>query len=351
MKTGVWIILGVIGFFSILPMATANADDPAGYEFSIKTSGVNEKLLEYLPKYAEYGFILYLYVDRGHIGKPLFKEVLLQAEKLNLRVKLCPGLSPALGGPFPNEENIGEFEKLVHEILDYTESINKVVTTVVLNIETGPPKDKLLQDAVAAWDIKRLAQMAAENINRVQYSESTKKIEALIQKVRNRGYEVQITTFPLLLDDLADGDSDLQDLFNIPMENISWDTRAFCAYSTEYGTLGGFPISPYFVYTYSLSALKHYGENTWIALGLIRYNNRGYSSPDQLAADIAAAKAAGIKKIDLFFFPGMTGYPQYTFDDWAKTTRVDPKPPKFNPAILGVRTGMVLADFLLNFIE
>lgn len=351
MKTGVWIILGAIGFFSFPPMSMANAGDPASYEFTIKTYGINEKLIEYLPKYAEYGFKLYLGVNRNCINMPLFKEILLQAEKLGIDVKLCPYIDPARGGGFINESNIAEAEKLVHEILDYTESIHKTITTIVLNIETGPPNDHLLREAAAKWDVKKLAQMASKDIDRNHYLETTQKLKTMVQKMHNRGYKVQITSFTFLLDDLADGDTDLQDLFNIPMENIAWDTRSFCAYSTEYGALGGFPITPYFVYTYALSARMRYGEEACIAVGLIQNTGNRYTAPNQLAADIAAAKAAGIKKIDLYNFAGMIGYPQYTFDDWAKTTRVDPKPPKFNPAILTVRAAMLFADFLLNFVD
>ncbi len=337
--------------FLIGTVAVARADDDIQYEFSVKTSGGDKRILDYLPAFAQRGFTLYLFVGSGDIGSCHFKAILERADALGIKVKISPGVPGKEGGPFPKESNIEAFEKEIHTILDYAESINDAVKTVVFNIETGPPVDHLFQEAAAKRDLKQLARLAIEQIDRDTFLKSTEHYEVVAQRVRARGYEVQITTFALLLDDFADGDTDLQDVFNIPMEGISWDTRSFCAYSTEYGHLGAFPVTPYFVYSYARTARERYGDNTWIAVGLIRNNERGYKTPDELAADIAAAKAAGIRKIDLFCFSGMLDYPEYSFDDWADATLAPPAVPELNWSILGVRTGMCLADLILNYIK
>ena len=119
-----------------------------------------------------------------------------------------------------------------------------------------------------------------------------------VSDLQDRGYQVQNTTYPFLLDDFGDGDTDIQDVCNIPMQGIEWDRVAPCAYSTEYSSLVGlFPVSPYWVYTYAKSVREYYGDAATVAVGLVRHDGRpGYDSPDQLAADIAAAKAAGVPR-------------------------------------------------------
>jgi hypothetical protein len=77
----------------------------------------------------------------------------------------------------------------------------------------------------------------------------------------------------------------------------------------------------------------------------------GYETPDQLAADIAAAKAAGVRRIEIFSFNGMLEYPDYTFDDWADCTLVEPLVPETDPLIDLARLGAGAIDFILNFME
>jgi len=48
----------------------------------------------------------------------------------------------------------------------------------------------------------------------------------------------------------------------------------------------------------------------------------------EMSEDIAAAKSAGIHKIDIFNFDGMLKYPDYSIDDWADATLAEPQKPE-----------------------
>ena len=351
MKTQNWIMIAFLMLLCAAQAAGADQGADMEYEFAIKVSAGNSSLPEYLPKIAERNFMLYLFAGRGTVNTEDFRQLMAQAAELGIKVKLCPSLESSKGGPFPNEDNIDAYAELVHAMLDGLESFGGKVEAVAFNIELGPPGDRDFRQALTDKDFDKLKKMAEDNVDREKFKKSVKRYEALVQEVRARGYRVQITTYSLLLDDMEDRDTDIQDMFNMPMQGISWDTQCFCAYSSEYGYHGHFTVSPYFVYSYAKTARKLYGDNVWLALGLIRNNEQGYTSPDQLAGDIAAAKSAGITKMDLFNFSGMLAYPDYTFDDWADATLAQPEKPAPVEDIDAVRSGMRLADLLLDSID
>ena len=116
--------------------------------------------------------------------------------------------------------------------------------------------------------------------------------------------------------------------------------------------VGTFAAGPYFVYSYAASALAEYGDAAVVDIGLVRYEGTpAYATPEELQADVAAAKAAGIKRIEVFKFSGMIAYPTYTFDDWADAFLVEPEIPEVDPSIDLLRVSARAVDFLLNFMN
>jgi len=324
-------------------------NDTISFEYGIKTYSYTS-VLPYLPNFAARGLHLYLGAGIGSIGTPELLAVLTQAEELGIDITLCPYPS---SGSFANEETIDIYEADVHTLLDWTETVTGAVTTISVNMELGPPWDKQFQEAWANRDFALLFELAALTLDRERYLTSVERYQTLVHDLQSRGYLVQITTFPFLLDDIPDEDTDIQDLCNSPMTDIDWDLIAPCAYSTEYAHyVGTFAASPYFVYTYAKTARELYGNAAVVDVGLVRTSGtNGYETPDQLAADIAAAKAAGVRRIEIFSFNGMLEYPDYTFDDWADCTLVEPLVPETDPLIDLARLGAGAIDFILNFME
>jgi len=324
-------------------------DDVVDFEFSIKTYS-HTAVVPYLPEFAERGFRLYLGAGASSIGSPNLTTVLTEAESLGIPVTLCPAPS---SGSFANEETLDVYEEDLTTALDWLDTLDTSVDTISVNMELGPPYDAMFQEAWANRDFALLIDLTYETLDRERFLVSTTRFQDLVSDVQARGYDVQITTFPLLLDDVNDEDTDIQDVCNSPMVDIDWDLYAPCTYSTEYAHyIGLFDTSPYFVYTYAQTIREMYGDAAMVALGLVRTGgNNGYTSPDELAADIAAAKAAGIRRIEIFKFGGMLEYPDYDFDDWADTTLVEPAVPDPDPMIDLVRVATNLVDFIFNFMN
>ena len=322
---------------------------PITHEFSIKTY-TYESLIPYLPVFAEYDLILYLGVSAASIGNEHLTQVLTDANTLGVPITLCPNAS--VGG-FPHEENYEVFAEETDDILDWVETVTTAVEAISINLELPSSIAHQFQEAWADDDIERVMGLAEECLDREMFLESVANYQSLVTSLQERGYEVQVTTYPFLLDDHEDGDTDLQDMCSIPMDGVSWDLVAPCAYSTEYAHLfGTFTASPYFVYMYGKVARERFGDGAVVAVGLVRNDGRpGYATPEELGADIAAAKAAGVRRIEIFSFRGMLQYDDYDFEDWIEQINVEPAVPERVGDIDEARDYARFVDSILDNME
>ncbi|HPQ68809.1 MAG TPA: hypothetical protein PKW95_06750 [bacterium] len=324
------------------------ADDDAP-EISIKTYN-HAAVLPYLNEFAARGFRLYLGAGIGDVGSANLAAILTQTEALGVPVTICPYVSE---GGFPSEENIDLFEEEAHALVDWIETVSSAVDTISVNMELGHPLDQQIQQAWNDRDFALLWTLLEGTMDRERFVGSVKRYAQIVSDFQDLGYEMQITTYPFMLDDLVDGDTDIQDSCNIPMSGIGWDRIAPCAYSTEYAHMVGlFEASAYFVTTYAQSALELYGDAAVVDVGLVRHNGLpGYATPAELSADVAAAKAVGVRRIEVFYFSGFLQYSEYTFADWADAIDVEPAVPATDPIIDLVRFGARVVDFIMNFME
>lgn len=72
------------------------------------------------------------------------------------------------------------------------------------------------------------------------------------------------------------------------------------AYTTEYSSLAGVELGPCLVYNYAVSTEESFGEKASITPGL----TGDMVDPRELALGIAAAKEAGINKIQVSSYSG-----------------------------------------------
>jgi len=284
-----------------------------------------QDVLAALPRLAERGLTLYLNTLPRHIGDAELGEVLEQARVLGVPVMLWPLLDPAEGA-WCNEDNIEAFWANVFATLDFVDTLDHNVEIMVVNSELGPPKIDLIRQHFAEGAFGELIALIEGNIDRERFVRSAGRVAELVEELKGRGYGAQITTYPYLLDDMEDGDPDIQDAANVVLEGPAWDRLAFTPYSAAYSEDFARSFGPYFVYSYAQMARRRFGDRVDIALGLISPDNpRAYGSPEQLAADVAAAKAAGISRIDLFDLKGMLA--EDRFDEWADALLAEPLTP------------------------
>lgn len=319
------------------------------YTYAVKTINypMND-LLKVLPLLAERSLTLYLNILPKHAGDPDFQEVLAQAKALAVPVKLWPLLYPE-DGAWCNEDNIEPFWENIFDLLDYVDTLDHDVQTVVINSELGPPKIDLIHQYFAEEDWGKLIELVTANLDPDRFQQSVARTKERVTALHARGFLAQITTYPYLLEDLLDGDPHLQDAANVVLEGVDWDTAAFTPYRPAYSADFNESFGPWFVYSYAKMAVAAYGDRADIALGRIAPgDSHAYESPEELAADVAAAKAAGIRNIDLFSLPGMLQDDR--FDEWADALLVEPAVPLVDEATVQFHQNFELADLALDAI-
>jgi hypothetical protein len=217
----------------------------------------------------------------------------------------------------------------------------------VINSELGPPKIDLIRQYFAEGKWGDLIDLLTANTDPVRFAQSVAKVSDMVDQIHARGFQAQITTYPYLLDDLVDGDRDIQDAANVVLDGVAWDRLAFTPYTAAYSQDFGMPFGPEFVHSYARSARERYGDKVDIALGLIAPGSPGgFKSVADLAADVAAAKAAGVRRIDVFDLQGMLADDR--FDEWADALLTEPLVPTEDPNTTQFREQMGRADQVLD---
>jgi len=325
-------------------------DDTVVYEYSIKTIGMSAgDIMAALPAFAERGFILYLNTLPRDIGSSELEQLLLTAAELGVTVRLWPLLN-GVDGSWANEDNLNDFLENARDTLNFAESVADVVDAVVVNSELGMQKIDLIRQYFNEGDWAAILAILLDNRNLAQLELNQAIMADFVEELQNRGYLAQVTTYPFIMDDLEDGDPDLQDVANVLLSGSPWDIYSFTPYTTAYTQDLGFPLGPFFPYAYSQRAYSLFGPAAEIALGIVGNTSHGpgYTSTALLAADVAAAKAAGIRRISVFHLAGMLEDGQ--FDDWADALLAEPAVPPNEPLVPAMIAAIHLGDFLLNFV-
>ncbi len=171
-------------------------------------------------------------------------------------------------------------------------------------------------------------------LNRAAHGAARKLLEQSIKEVQQAGLLAQCVTFPQVLDDLADGDDDLQDALDIPVHGLPWDELSFMVYQSTYAKIVGSWIGPDLVRRYAAEAYKAYGSKGTIALGVVGKAGvmlggaKLYADPATLRADVAAALSQKIRRVEVFSLDGVLG--ESAPDAWlGALAGVQPQEPSF----------------------
>jgi len=334
-----------------------SADDDSGdddtvlepYVYSIKVDNMPmADVISALSIFAEKNLTMILNVRPPNLIGYDLAEVLAQAKKLGVPVKIWPLLNPA-DGSWGCEDDADLFIANVLATMDYIAGADQNVKTIVLNMELGHPKIDLFEQYFAEGDWAAIVELLLGDRDLELFAQNMAKFQGLVDQLHQMGYFVQIGTYPFFLDDFPDGDPDIQDICDVPIGDLTADLFSFAPYRTEFSDSFGFPLGAYLVYTYAKSARERYGSASEIAVGIVPTQTEvGYDSPDQLAADIAAAKAAGVHRITVYHLPGILA--QNDPDLWFGAFDTPPAQPEQEFIIDLMRSVVGLADFILNFI-
>lgn len=181
-------------------------------------------------------------------------------------------------------------------------------TTLIVDLEPAHGRVMALETALrrrppdlrTAWAALRAAPSAA----RVRSAEGAYR--ALVDALHRAGWRVHLTTLPFVVDGGGAGGRALRDALGLPVDAADWDVVSLQAYRTLFADaacallgqrLGGRLYGPHLVQAYGRDGRRHFGDRAGLDLGLVGegvYPSKLYADPADLAADLAAAAAAGV---------------------------------------------------------
>jgi len=299
---------------------------------------------------------LMLAVPEASLSTPALKQeltaLLAEAERRGVEVRLWPLLDQS-DGYWPNETNLDRFSKYVHRLLDWIEGEGLKVSTVIYDME---PAWDFAHQLKQAFDvgIGEAVKLLRLHLDPVRHASARARLVQQVTAIQARDVRVQCVTFPQVLDDLSDGDHDLQDAFDIPVVGVPWDEVSFMVYQSVYFMTLGVWVGPSLIRTYAEVASMHFDGRATIALGVVgragvmTEEAHLYPDPAALRDDVAAALAEGINRLEIFSLDGMLGSTEHPLDTWLAATDAGPRRPleTFNSKL--ARQAFLSLDSLLE---
>jgi hypothetical protein len=266
---------------------------------------------------------LHLAIKKDELTDSNFKDLisfLKKAESEKIQYWLWPLLSKS-DGYWPNQWNMSIYSQYVRELVERLEKQNLHPQGISIDLEPPPEKLEKYLKLLQEFKIKELHQFSSDGIDENLFKNASFELSSLYQFLKNKKMVTHIVTTPFLLEPKYT--LRLQKVFGIPIIKDSFDYISFMAYRSEFERLIG-EMNSRLVYDYSLKAKEMYGEKAGIDLGVVGniefpHKLTGYSDPSRLWEDIAAAKAAGITKIQVYCLEGIHS------EEWLKD--VEPKVP------------------------
>ncbi len=297
-----------------------------------------------LTVFTENGLTLFLGIGDADIGDPRLLAFLQEAQRQGVEVRAWM-LLPFEEGYWPNEYNAELFAESVRRAVTWFRSEGLPIEWIVVDMELGYQKLMDLQAMALAGEYEAMVAALLGNLDRSHFVRASVIFQDLVDELHDRGFRVMVVTYPQVADDLADWDCSLQDLLDIPVSTVTWDEVSLMVYTSIYNDVGaylGVTFGPGLVYSYARSTMDWVGPSyASIALGVAG----DMAGADELAAEVAAAKAAGIDRIQVYSYHGvrLKEDPQAWIDAFLAPAEAPPP----EPATEAMRSLLRFADRLL----
>ncbi|MCZ6682816.1 MAG: hypothetical protein O7B26_06500 [Planctomycetota bacterium] len=298
-----------VGFFSLLilhPAVCGCFNDPVEQLAVWSEFLTLDEVREHLPVLAEHGADLYLAVRPDDLNDAL-RAFLVDAESAGVAVR--PWLQLPEMGIWLNEDNAAEFRAFSGLFLDWADANGIAVEWLIYDIEPAFDYAVALAQAASNGEIGAVIELVLSHRDPARYRAALATMQDMVGDVHARGVRAMAVTLPWIIDDLSDGDPDIQDLFDTPFADIPWDEISVILYRETFEAFFGLPLSPGFVARYAESIHRRYGEDAQVAIGTISgpglLTAPGYTDPFDVSLDVSAARSAGIRSVSLFSLDGM----------------------------------------------
>ncbi|UCG32475.1 MAG: hypothetical protein JSU68_12510 [Phycisphaerales bacterium] len=253
-----------------------------------------------------FGADLYLAVGPEELNESL-RVFLTDARVAGIEVR--PWLQLRDEGIWTNEQNAAAFADYAREFLLWAEENGVPVEWIIIDLEPSLAYAQELRRTAEAEGIFAAVDLLGEHRDAEGFAAAREVLRDMVDEVHRRGFQAMAVTLPWTIDDLGDGDPDVQDMFDTPLAEVSWDRVGVMVYRPFFSDVFGVPLSPGYVARYSESMRFWYPDAAHVAVGNISTAGvmvpPGYTEPLDLALDVSAARSAGIDSISVFSLDGM----------------------------------------------
>ncbi len=213
-------------------------------------------------------------------------------------------------GYWPGETNVGPFGEAVTALLDWLDAEGLAADAVVFDLEPDRAYSEEILGATSAGELGALVDLLGMHVDAGAHAAARRGFQDIVDEVHASGRRALAVTYPQVLDDGNDGDLDLEDAFDIPVDGVGWDEVSFMVYQSVYEPIAGEWVGPDLVYTYAETAVERFGDRATVALGIVGQagvfmeDAVPYADPAMLADDVAAAAAAGARRVEVYSLDG-----------------------------------------------
>ncbi|MDP8257522.1 MAG: hypothetical protein P9M14_17385 [Candidatus Alcyoniella australis] len=292
-----------------------------------------------LPTLAQYELTLLLGMTDEMLGDADLLAFLRDAETAGVAVRAWI-LLPYSEGYWPSEANAELFAEVALDYAQWFIDNQLAIEWIVVDMETSV---NVIGDLTRMLQEGRYADallVLIEHLDPQRFAQASEVYNQLNDELRAMGMRSMVVTAPMFLDDLFDQDCTIQDAMDIPVSTVEWDEVSTMVYTTTYNSTLGMDFGPDLVYSYARTTIEHYPHNASIALGI----SGEYEDYQTLADEVAASKAAGIERIQIYNFRGAQNRDDY--EQWHQALYAEPEQPPEEGAVMVLRELLKLADLL-----
>ena len=339
-----FILVVVLAFYSCNQESTSQDDDSNGPDPACQDVNASpyalwsefrapDLVLGRVSTLKDHGLSLYQMItsDAVDARDPQIANLLGQASCQGLEVRAWLTL-PVEEGYWPNEKNVERFVQKAYALANWIQSEGWPIEWIVVDMEPDYQMMDQLMSMLENGDILGAVGLLVESHDQATYVQSVRQFTQMVEALHAMGFKVMVVTFPLVLDDLGDGDSTIQDALNTPVDGIPWDQISFMAYTTVFERIIPNDITPFLVKSYGRDALAAYGDRAAIDLGVIGEGGmmagEGITNIQEFRAQVGAARGTGLTNIHAYSLDGIISLEEEQQQDpqiWFEAFQVEPR--------------------------
>lgn len=207
-------------------------------------------------------------------------------------------------GYWAADSNVMEFEALVNTFFSWAALNDLEYGGVMVDSEPDLQRLETIRRQIRHFnlygvlaDLRGTATSSLHQIAQQKYANISRSIQM-------NGYESMVVGFPFPIDDLIDGDDDLQRLMGVStIPPYNWNYSSFMIYRTAYREMLGADFGSYMIYSYGKTIWNMFGNSSSVSLS--RIGTFPYRTLESLIDDTFIVKNLGFQEVIWIEFPKM----------------------------------------------